>query len=107
MVGPFKSLVGMTVSLTLGCSFGGHEEGPPNVVGPWNERKRRRYVDGVNLELNGTDCITEGLLASSNYKGFPIVSSDGGLSLVGYIERSEIRYVLGKFGVGVTIPNSN
>ena len=58
-------------------------------------------------ELNKTDCSVEGLLASSNYKGFPIVSSDGGLSLVGYIERSEIRYVLGGFGASVTLPNSN
>jgi len=36
----------------------------------------------------------ESLLASTNYKGFPIVSSDGSLTLVGYIDRSEIRYVL-------------
>ncbi|KAF8813918.1 Cl-channel protein [Phlegmacium glaucopus] len=36
----------------------------------------------------------ESLLSSTNVKGFPIVSSDGALTLVGYIDRSEIRYVL-------------
>ncbi|KAF8972994.1 voltage-gated chloride channel [Flammula alnicola] len=36
----------------------------------------------------------ESLLSSTNFKGFPIVSSDGSLTLVGYIDRSEIRYVL-------------
>jgi chloride channel 3/4/5 len=29
-------------------------------------------------------------------KGFPIVSADGSLTLVGWIDRSEIRYVLGR-----------
>lgn len=29
--------------------------------------------------------------------GFPIVSADGSLTLVGWIDRSEIRYVLGLF----------
>ncbi|KIM45377.1 hypothetical protein M413DRAFT_338975 [Hebeloma cylindrosporum] len=37
----------------------------------------------------------ESHLSSTNFKGFPIVSSDGSLTLVGYIDRSEIRYVLG------------
>ncbi|KAF9484426.1 voltage-gated chloride channel [Pholiota conissans] len=36
----------------------------------------------------------ESILSSTEYKGFPIVSSDGSLTLVGYIDRSEIRYVL-------------
>ena len=47
----------------------------------------------------------ENLLSSTNVKGFPIVSSDGALTLVGYIDRSEIRYVLGElwplFGSGM------
>jgi len=30
-------------------------------------------------------------------KGFPIVSGDGSLTLVGYIERSELRYVIGEW----------
>ncbi|KAF8160682.1 Cl-channel protein [Crassisporium funariophilum] len=38
----------------------------------------------------------QSLLSSTNYKGFPIVSSDGALTLVGYIDRSEMRYVLEK-----------
>ncbi|KAF8871252.1 voltage-gated chloride channel [Gymnopilus junonius] len=36
----------------------------------------------------------ESRLSSTNFKGFPIVSSDGSQTLVGYIDRSEIRYVL-------------
>ncbi|PPQ98205.1 hypothetical protein CVT26_003457 [Gymnopilus dilepis] len=36
----------------------------------------------------------ESRLSSTNFKGFPIVSSDGTQTLVGYIDRSEIRYVL-------------
>ncbi|KJA27826.1 hypothetical protein HYPSUDRAFT_34980 [Hypholoma sublateritium FD-334 SS-4] len=36
----------------------------------------------------------ESLLSSTNVKGFPIVSADGSLTLLGYIDRSEIRYVL-------------
>jgi chloride channel 3/4/5 len=35
------------------------------------------------------------MLSSTNVKGFPIVSADGSLTLVGYIDRSELRYVLG------------
>jgi chloride channel 3/4/5 len=35
----------------------------------------------------------ESHLSSTNFKGFPIVSSDGSLTLIGYIDRSEIRYV--------------
>lgn len=38
----------------------------------------------------------ESLLSSTNVKGFPIVSSDGALTLIGYIDRSEIRHVLGE-----------
>ena len=38
----------------------------------------------------------DSLLSSTNVKGFPIVSSDGALTLVGYIDRSEIRHVLGE-----------
>ncbi|KAF9050065.1 voltage-gated chloride channel [Panaeolus papilionaceus] len=36
----------------------------------------------------------ESILSSTNFKGFPIVSADGSLTLLGYIERSELRYVL-------------
>lgn len=34
------------------------------------------------------------MLSSTDVKGFPIVSADGSLTLVGYIDRSELRYVL-------------
>ena len=38
----------------------------------------------------------DSLLSSTDVKGFPIVTSDGALTLVGYIERNEIRHVLGE-----------
>jgi chloride channel 3/4/5 len=54
-------------------------------------------VCGAMLPSCLIDCYTlESHLSSTNFKGFPIVSSDGSLTLVGYIDRSEIRYVLGK-----------
>jgi len=41
------------------------------------------------------DCYrVDSLLSKTNMKGFPIVSADGSLTLVGWIDRSEIRYVL-------------
>ena len=49
-------------------------------------------------------CI-ESLLSSTDVKGFPIVSSDGALALVGYIHRSEIRYVLGELYMSFLIKN--
>ena len=36
------------------------------------------------------------LLSSTDVKGFPIVTSDGALTLVGYIDRGEILHVLGE-----------
>jgi hypothetical protein len=39
----------------------------------------------------------DSLLSKTNMKGFPVVSADGSLTLVGWIDRSEIRYVLGWF----------
>ena len=38
----------------------------------------------------------EAILSSTNVKGFPIVSSDGPRILVGFIGRTELRYVLGR-----------
>ncbi|KIK39991.1 hypothetical protein CY34DRAFT_807654 [Suillus luteus UH-Slu-Lm8-n1] len=38
----------------------------------------------------------EGLLASTNVKGFPIVDSESSQTLVGYMGRTELRYVLDK-----------
>lgn len=37
----------------------------------------------------------EAILGSTDVKGFPIVSSDGQRTLVGFIDRTELRYVLG------------
>ena len=39
----------------------------------------------------------ETTLASTNVNGFPIVTSDGRQTLVGYIGRTELRYVIGDF----------
>ncbi|KAH6914393.1 voltage-gated chloride channel [Coprinopsis sp. MPI-PUGE-AT-0042] len=36
----------------------------------------------------------ESLLSRTDVKGFPIVTADGALTLVGYIDRSELRYVI-------------
>lgn len=47
------------------------------------------------------------LLSSTNVKGFPIVSSDGALTLVGYIDRSDIRHVLGELVRGTQIRNNH
>ena len=41
----------------------------------------------------------DSLLSSTDVKGFPIVTSDGALTLVGYIDRSELRHVLGECGI--------
>lgn len=45
----------------------------------------------------------DSLLSKSNVKGFPVVSADGSLTLVGWIDRSEIRYVLGEFADKLSI----
>jgi len=39
----------------------------------------------------------ESLLVSKDVKGFPIVSADAPRKLVGYINRTDIRYLLGMF----------
>ncbi|EAU91049.2 voltage-gated chloride channel [Coprinopsis cinerea okayama7 len=36
----------------------------------------------------------ENLLSNTDVKGFPIVTADGALTLAGYIDRSELRYVI-------------
>jgi len=36
----------------------------------------------------------EALLSTTDVKGFPIVTADGALTLTGYIDRSELRYVV-------------
>jgi chloride channel 3/4/5 len=39
--------------------------------------------------------LAEGRLASAPYKGFPVVAADGTNLLLGYIERTELRWVIG------------
>ena len=39
--------------------------------------------------------VPEDILARSDVKGFPIISTDGRRILMGFIERAELRYVLG------------
>lgn len=36
-------------------------------------------------------------MEQTDVKGFPIVSADRGQTLTGYIDRSELRYVLGLY----------
>ena len=44
--------------------------------------------------------VTESTLSATNVKGFPIVSADSAKTLLGYIERAELRYVLGAWFLG-------
>ena len=39
--------------------------------------------------------LAEDRLKATDVKGFPVVSADGRNLLIGYIDRSELRYVLG------------
>ena len=39
--------------------------------------------------------LAEEILAQTDVKGFPIVSADGKNILMGFIDRTELRYVLG------------
>lgn len=77
-----------------------HEKRPYYPFGNGYACQGCRYVlvvCGVMLPSCLIDYYTlESHLSSTNFKGFPIVSSDGSLTLVGYIDRSEIRHVLGK-----------
>ncbi|KAF9527309.1 Cl-channel protein [Crepidotus variabilis] len=53
-------------------------------------RKDLTTLTDTGLRVKDIDTI----LSNTNVKGFPIVSSDGSVTLVGWIDRSEIRYVL-------------
>jgi hypothetical protein len=44
---------------------------------------------------NDSKSHPENILSSTDVKGFPIVSSDRTRTIVGYIGRTELRYVLG------------
>ena len=41
--------------------------------------------------------LAEERLKATDVKGFPVVSADEHNSLIGYIDRSELRYVLGMY----------
>lgn len=90
----------MSVFSTFTCSIHRHEKRPYYPFGNGYACQGCWYVSvvcGAMLPSCLIDCFTlESHLSSTNFKGFPIVSSDGSLTLVGYIDRSEIRYVLGK-----------
>ena len=45
--------------------------------------------------VHASDPDTEDLLASTEAKGFPIISNDEKRLLLGYIGRTELRYVIG------------
>lgn len=49
------------------------------------------------LPVTGTIQDVETLLNSTAVKGFPIVDNDARQSLIGYIGRREVRYVIGVF----------
>jgi chloride channel 3/4/5 len=53
-------------------------------------RKNLNTLTDTGMRVKDIDS----LLSSTDVKGFPIVTSDGALTLVGYIDRSEIRHVL-------------
>lgn len=41
-------------------------------------------------------CLEE-MLQTTMFKGFPIVQGQGDMTLVGYIGRSELKYLIGKW----------
>jgi predicted transcriptional regulator len=49
------------------------------------------------LPVSGTVQDVEMLLSSTAVNGFPIVTDDARQTLVGYIGRREVRYVIGMF----------
>lgn len=53
----------------------------------------KRELD--TLPVSSTIQDVEALLNSTAVKGFPIVQNDARQSLVGYIGRREVRYVIG------------
>jgi chloride channel 3/4/5 len=63
-------------------------------IGKLELQLRLRSIGFMTSLLSSTQL--DSLLSSTDVKGFPIVTSDGALTLVGYIDRSEIRHVLGE-----------
>ena len=54
------------------------------------------------LPVSGTVRDIETLLNSTVVNGFPIVTNDARQTLVGYIGRREVRYVIGMCPAGAT-----
>ena len=83
-------------------SVGRHAERVAHTNGVRNDSWRCWYVYlTLKRELLSEFCGLEALLSSSDVKGFPVVSSDGQRALVGFIDRTELRYVLGKFAASL------
>lgn len=57
--------------------------------------------DLQTLPVSGTVRDIETLLNNTAVKGFPIVTNDARQTLVGYIGRREVRYVIGMHPVTV------
>jgi len=55
------------------------------------------------LPVSGTIQEVETLLNTTRVKGFPIVTNDTPQTLVGYIGRREVRYVIGTYMVTPTL----
>jgi chloride channel 3/4/5 len=55
------------------------------------------------LPVSGTVGDIERLLGSTAVNGFPIVTNDARQTLVGYIGRREVRYVIGMYSASVTL----
>jgi hypothetical protein len=78
-------------------SGGCNAEGPVGPPRGGHDCCRRRFVFcrvGCRMGMN---TVIETRLASAPYKGFPIVSADGSHTLLGYIERTEVRWVIGMY----------
>lgn len=54
------------------------------------------------LPVSGTVRDIEALLNNTVVNGFPIVTNDARQTLVGYIGRREVRYVIGTYTMVVT-----
>ena len=52
---------------------------------------------------NTSALCSEDILANTEVKGFPVISADGKNILMGFIDRSQLRYVLGMFSPGCNV----
>ncbi|TEB30350.1 voltage-gated chloride channel [Coprinellus micaceus] len=73
-----------------GFPFLEKEDHPYNVTVASVMKKELHTLTETGMSVKDIETI----LSNTDVKGFPIVSADGALTLVGYIERSELRYVI-------------